>query len=68
MKNIVLFLVFPFLTFAQIEKTIKLKVAVVQEIVKKGAQAETEFWQTKGKVTFAIKGALRRHTVSIVAV
>jgi hypothetical protein len=54
MKKIILFLIFPFLTFAQIEKTIKLKVAVVQEIVKKGAKAETEFWQTKGKVTFAI--------------
>ncbi len=54
MKKIILFLIFPFLTFAQIEKTIKLKVAVVQEIVKKGILAETEFWQTKGKVTFAI--------------
>ncbi len=47
-------MIFPFLTYAQIEKTIKLKVAVIQEIVKKGTQAETEFWQTKGKVTFAI--------------
>ncbi len=54
MKKIVLFLIFPILTFAQIEKTIKLKVAVVQEIIKKGELAETEFWQTKGKVTFAI--------------
>ncbi|CAM3997863.1 hypothetical protein FLBR109950_12335 [Flavobacterium branchiophilum] len=37
-----------------IDKTIKLKVAVMQNFVKNGDQGETLFWQTKGKITFGI--------------
>ncbi len=44
----------PFLTFAQFDKTIKLKVAMMQNCVKKDTSGETTFWQTKGKVTFKI--------------
>ena len=44
----------PFLSFAQIDKTIKLKVAVMQNFVHKDSLGETAFWQTKGKITFGI--------------
>jgi hypothetical protein len=58
MKKMLVFILIPFLSFAQadmtIDKTIKLKVAVIQQIIKKGEEAETTFWQTKGKVTFSI--------------
>jgi hypothetical protein len=58
MKKIILLVLFPLLTMAQvdkiIDKTIKLKVAVMQNFVAKGAEGETLFWQTKGKVTYAI--------------
>lgn len=54
MKKIILFLLFPLLTFAQIEKSIKYKVAMMQNFVQKGAEGETAFWQTKGKITYAI--------------
>ena len=52
----ILFILFciPFLTFAQIDKTIKLKVAVMQNFVHKDSLGETAFWQTKGKITFGI--------------
>ena len=42
------------LTFGQIERAIKLKVAVMQNFVAKGAEGETLFWQTKGRITFGI--------------
>lgn len=42
------------LTFGQIERAIKLKVAVMQNFVAKGAEGETMFWQTKGRITFGI--------------
>jgi ribosome-binding ATPase YchF (GTP1/OBG family) len=42
------------LTFGQIERAIKLKVAVMQNFVAKGAEGETIFWQTKGRITFGI--------------
>lgn len=54
MKKLILILLFPLLSFAQIEKTIKLKVAVMQNFVAKGEDGETMFWQTKGKITFGI--------------
>lgn len=58
MKKIFLLLLFPLVTMAQtdatIDKTIKLKVAIMQNFVAKGAEGETLFWQTKGKVTYAI--------------
>jgi hypothetical protein len=55
MKNIVfLLLLLPLCTFAQIEKSIKLKVAVMQNFVSKSQEGETLFWQTKGKITFGI--------------
>ena len=58
MKKIILLLLFPLLSIAQIDKTIdktiKLKVAVMQNFVAKEAEGETMFWQTKGKITYAI--------------
>jgi hypothetical protein len=55
MNKLILFLLFPLLTFAQIEKSIKLKVAVMQNFVSKGdEEGQTMFWQTKGKITFGI--------------
>lgn len=54
MKKLLLFLLIPLFSIAQIEKTIKLKVAVMQNFVAKGAEGETLFWQTKGKITFGI--------------
>ena len=54
MKKLLFLLLFPLLTIAQIEKTIKTKVAIMQNFVAKGAEGETAFWQTKGKITFAI--------------
>ena len=54
MKKILLFLLFPLLSFAQVDKTIKLKVLVMQNFVAKGEEGETMFWQTKGKLTFGI--------------
>jgi len=54
MKKIFLFLLFPLLSFAQVDKTIKLKVLVMQNFVAKGEEGETMFWQTKGKLTFGI--------------
>ncbi len=55
MKKIVLFLfLIPILAFSQFDKTIKLKVAMIQNCVKKDTLGETTFWQTKGKVTFGI--------------
>ena len=54
MKKLLLLLLFPLLTFAQIEKTIKTKVAIMQNFVAKGDEGVTAFWQTKGKITYAI--------------
>jgi len=55
MKNsLFLLLLFPLLSFSQIEKSIKFKVAIMQNFVAKGEEGETAFWQTKGKITFAI--------------
>lgn len=53
-KLLFLFLVMPLLANAQFEKSIKLKVAVMQNFVTKGEEGETMFWQTKGKITYAI--------------
>ncbi|WP_298393581.1 hypothetical protein [Flavobacterium sp.] len=54
MKYLLLLFLVPVLTFGQIEKAIKLKVAVIQNFVGKGAEGETMFWQTKGRITFGI--------------
>ncbi len=54
MKKIIFFLLFPLLSFAQVDKTIRLKVLVMQNFVAKGEDGETLFWQTKGKITFGI--------------
>lgn len=37
-----------------LERTIKTKVMMMQNFVHKGDQGEEAFWQTKGKVTYAI--------------
>ena len=42
------------LIFAQVDKTIRMKVLVMQNFVAKGEEGETMFWQTKGKLTFGI--------------
>lgn len=42
------------LSFSQIERTIKLKVAVMQNFAAKGDEGEKMFWQTKGKLTYGI--------------
>ncbi len=56
MRNFIflLALLLPMLLLAQIEKTIKLKVAMMQNFVHKAEQGETAYWQTKGKVTYKI--------------
>lgn len=55
MKKILLFLfLIPLFSQAQIEKTIKLKLAVMQNFIGKGEEGLTMFWQTKGKITFGI--------------
>ena len=54
MKSLFLFLIVPFLTFGQFEKSIKLKVSVIQNFIQKGEEGETAYWQTKGKITFGI--------------
>jgi len=54
MKYLLFLLLIPMLTFGQIERAIKLKVAVMQNFVAKGAEGETLFWQTKGRITFGI--------------
>jgi hypothetical protein len=55
MKKLLFLLLFiPLLGWSQFEKSIKLKVAVMQNFVAKGEEGETMFWQTKGKITYAI--------------
>jgi hypothetical protein len=54
MKYLLFLLWIPMLSFGQIERAIKLKVAVMQNFVAKGAEGETMFWQTKGRITFGI--------------
>lgn len=54
-KLFFLFLLVPLFSTAQIEKSIKLKLAVMQNFVSKsGEEGQTLFWQTKGKITFGI--------------
>ncbi len=53
-KKLIIFLLFPIVTLSQIESSIKIKVAMMQNCVKKGVEGETLFWQTKGKITYAI--------------
>lgn len=53
-KLLLLLLLIPLFSQAQIEKTIKLKLAVMQNFVSKGEEGVKLFWQTKGKITFGI--------------
>ena len=53
-KIFFLLLIIPVLGFSQFDKTIKLKVAMMQNCVHKDTLGQTTFWQTKGKVTFNI--------------
>ncbi|HCQ14394.1 hypothetical protein [Flavobacterium sp.] len=54
MKKLFLLLFIPLLSFGQFEKSIKLKVAVIQNFVQKGEEGEKMYWQTKGQITFGI--------------
>ncbi len=55
MRKILFLLLFvPFLAAAQFDKTIKLKVAMMQNFVQKDSLGEVTFWQTKGKITYNI--------------
>lgn len=57
-KIILLLLLIPVLAVSQeddrLGKAIKYKVAMMQNFVHKGDKGEEAFWQTKGKVTYAI--------------
>lgn len=54
MRKLFLFLLIPMISFGQFEKSIKLKVAVIQNFVQKGDEGEKMYWQTKGQITFGI--------------
>ena len=54
MKKLLFLLIFPIILNAQIDKTIRAKVAMMQNFVKKDSLGEQTFWQTKGKITFGI--------------
>ncbi len=54
MKKLLFLLLIPILSFSQIDTAIKFKVAMIQNCFNKGAEGETFFWQTKGKITFGI--------------
>ena len=54
MKKVILILLFPLLSFSQIETSLKLKVGILQNMINKGEEGATTFWQTKGKITFGI--------------
>lgn len=53
-KFILLFLLLPLFSFAQLEKSLQYKIGILQNFVNKGEEGELAFWQTKGKITFAI--------------
>jgi hypothetical protein len=54
MKKYIFLLLLPLLSFSQVERTIKLKVTVMQNFVAKGEEGEKMFWQTKGTLTYGI--------------
>lgn len=54
MKKLLILFLLPICCWAQFEKSIKLKVVVMQGFVDKGDEGETMFWQTKGRITFGI--------------
>ena len=54
MKKLFFLFLLPLLSFCQVEKTIKLKVTVMQNFVVKGEEGEKMFWQTKGTLTYGI--------------
>ncbi|MFT7350930.1 MAG: hypothetical protein ACI9XR_000655 [Flavobacterium sp.] len=51
-KLLLLALVFPLVTFGQIESSLKLKVGVLNNFISKGESGERSYWETKGKITF----------------
>jgi hypothetical protein len=51
-KLLLLALVFPLVTFGQIESSLKLKVGVLNNFISKGESGERLYWETKGKITF----------------
>jgi hypothetical protein len=59
-KLLLVLLLFPMLAFSQVEeqgrlgKSVKYKVAMMQNFVHMGDKGEDAFWKTKGKVTYAI--------------
>src|SRR5690606_3472273 len=57
MKYLFVFLLFGPMLLAQppvLEETVRAKVMMIQQFANRGEEGETAFWQTKGKVTFAI--------------
>lgn len=53
-KFILLFLLLPLFSFGQLEKSLQYKIGILQNFVNKGDEGELAFWQTKGKITYAI--------------
>jgi hypothetical protein len=51
-KLLLLALVFPLVTFGQIESSLKLNVGVLNNFISKGESGERSYWETKGKITF----------------
>jgi hypothetical protein len=53
-KIILLFLLLPIISVAQIEKSLQMKIAILNSFAGKGEQGEEDYWKTKGKITFGI--------------
>ena len=53
-KIVFLLLFLPFVAIAQMEQSLQLKIAILKSFSEKGEKGEELFWQTKGKITFAI--------------
>ena len=53
-KLMVLFLLVPFLSSAQLEESLKVKVGILKSFIEKGEEGEQSYWKTKGKVTNTI--------------
>jgi len=53
-KMIFLLVFLPIVASAQIEHALQLKIGILKSMSEKGEKGEEAFWQTKGKITFAI--------------
>ena len=53
-KYLFLLVLFPLISVGQIEKSLQLKIGVLKNLSEQGEKGEESFWQTKGKITFAI--------------